>query len=189
MNNYTANKELKAVLDDFVAQYAAACEASRVAFMKSSKGGDRIPEPGHLYGNDAKEAFDQTCAELRSRAAAVLDTMTEEARAQLYAVPDRDCSAIINAVNGRTNLTREEVDGLLTKYGYNALTYRAIASAAKANEITVNDCPQQVLFNDLVELRRAFDEILTTASAEAGHAAEGFAELFKMMNIDSVIPE
>ena len=43
MNNYTANKELKAVLDDFVAQYAAACEASRVAFMKSSKGGDRIP--------------------------------------------------------------------------------------------------------------------------------------------------
>ena len=41
----------------------------------------------------------------------------------------------------------------------------------------------------MIELRRAFDETLTTASAEAGHAAEGFAELFKMMNIDSVIPE
>ena len=62
MNNYTANKELKAVLDAFAAEYKAASETSRIAFMQSMKGGDTIPEPGRLYGNDAKEAFDRKCA-------------------------------------------------------------------------------------------------------------------------------
>ena len=35
MNNYTANKELKAVLDAFAAEYKAASETSRIAFMQS----------------------------------------------------------------------------------------------------------------------------------------------------------
>lgn len=188
MNNYTANKNLKAVIDDFVAGYETAAENSRVAFMQSMKGGDRIPEPGHLYGNEAKAAFDAKCVELRGRVAAVLDAMTEEARAQLYAAPDKDCSAVIAAVNGRTNLTQNEVDGLLAKYGYNSLAYRAIASAALANEIHVEDCPQQKFIDALKQLQASFDRTFTTASAEAGHASAGFAELFKM-EIDSVIPE
>lgn len=188
MNSYTANKELKAVLDDFASEYKTACEASRIAFMQSMKGGDRVPEPGHLYGNDAKAAFDQKCLELRSRANAVLDTMMEEAQAQLYAAPDKECAAVVDILKGRTNLTVSEVEGLLAKYGYNALAYRAIASVAAANDIHVDDCPQKVRLDNLESLRSSINRAITTPSAESGHTSAGFVEMLKM-NIDSVIPE
>ncbi|PWL85464.1 MAG: hypothetical protein DBY17_08740 [Oscillospiraceae bacterium] len=187
MNNYTANKELKAVLDAFAAEYKAASETSRIAFMQSMKGGDTIPEPGHLYGNDAKEAFDRKCTELRARAAAVMDTLTAEAQAQLYAAPDRECAAVVDVLRGRTNVTQEEAYGLLVKYGYNALTYRAIASAAAANGMKVDDCPQQARLDALKELQTDLARTITTQSAEVGHATEGFIEMFKM-KIDDVLP-
>lgn len=187
MNNYTANKELKAVLDAFAAEYKAASEASRIAFMQSMKGGDTIPAPGRLYGNDAKEAFDRKCTELRARAAAVMDTLTAEAQAQLYAAPDRECAAVVDVLRGRTNVTQEEVHGLLVKYGYNALTYRAIASAAAANGMKVDDCPQKVRLDALKELQADLARTITTPSAEVGHATEGFIEMFKM-KIDDVLP-
>lgn len=96
----------------------------------------------------------------------------------------RRCCSILR---GRTNVTQEEVYGLLVKYGYNALTYRAIASAAAANGMKVDDCPQKVRLDALKELQADIARTITTPSAEVGHATEGFIEMFKM-KIDDVIP-
>lgn len=68
-----------------------------------------------------------------------------------------------------------------------ALAARAIASAAAANGMKVDDCPQQARLDVLKELQADIARTITTPSAEARHATEGFIEMFKM-KIDDVLP-
>ena len=61
MTKNNANYELKVILDKYAQDYAHTAEASRNAFMQSAKGGDMIPMPGRIYGNDYRAQFEEQC--------------------------------------------------------------------------------------------------------------------------------
>ena len=182
-----ANLRLQQIVDQFGETYRALCEASRAAFMASLRGGDRIPAPGHIYGKEFGEQFSAKCREFMDAAAAIIDEQTAVVREKLVEAPSTEAVNTVQLLALRDELTEEEVDGLLARYGENAQVFKAIVSVSAAKGLRGWKCPLDERLEDLngllVTLRRTF----TLASAEAGHASEGYLAMVKMQ-INSALP-
>lgn len=187
MTKTEANYRLKQILDKFAAEYNAAAEASRVALMQSGQAGGLIPEPGHLYGNEAKAAFDAKAREYQQQADAILDTQASAIRAQIAAAPTQEAVRVVQMLQLRDELSADEVSELLRTYGGNAQSYKAIASVAAARKVRVPPCPLDEELKALLEFQASLRNTLTTHSAEAGHAGDGFIAWMKMF-VDKALP-
>ena len=187
MTKTEANYSLKQILDKFAAEYSAAAEASRVALMQSSRGGDLVPEPGHLYGNESKAAFDKVTQEYRQQADEILDEQVSALHAKMAEAPTQEAVRVVQMLQLRDELTSDEVDALLRTYGSNVQAYKAIASVASAHKIHVPPCPLDEEMKALQDLQTSLRTALTTPSAEAGHAGDGFISWMKMF-VDKALP-
>lgn len=187
MTKTEANYSLKQTLDKFAAEYNAAAEASRITLMQSGQAGGLIPEPGHLYGNEAKAAFDAKAREYQQQADTILDTQVAALRARMAEAPTQEAVRVVQMLQLRNEMTPGEVDELLKAYGSNAQTYKSIASVAAAHKVHVTPCPLDEELKTLLNLQTSLRNTLTTHSAEAGHTSAGFIEWMKMF-IDGALP-
>lgn len=187
MTNTEVNYRLKQILDKFAAEYNAAAETSRIALMQSGQAGGLIPEPGHLYGNEAKAAFDAKAREYQQQADTILDTQAAALRAKMAEAPTQEAVRVVQMLQLRDNLAADEVSELLRTYGSNAQAYKAIASVAAACKVHVPPCPLDEELKSLQDLRDSLHSTLTTHSAEGGHAGDGFIAWMKMF-VDKVLP-
>lgn len=187
MTQTEANYNLKQILDRFAAEYNAVAEKSRIELMQSSKGGGLIPEPGHLYGNEAKAAFDAKAREYQQQVDEILDEQTAALRAKMAEAPTPEAVRVVQMLQLRDDLTTDEVGELLRTYGGNAQSYKAIASVAAARKVRVPPCPRDEELKALLDFQAALRNTLTTSSAEAGHAGDGFIAWMKMF-VDDVLP-
>ena len=187
MTKHNANYELKVILDKFARDFSQTAESSRNAFMQSAKGGTMIPAPGRIYGNDYKAQFEERCKEYQAKAADILDGIISDVRAKATEAPSAEAVRIVQMLQLRKVLTTDEVYNLLAVYGSNAQTYKAIASVAAEKDVRIGPCPLDAELKALEDLKHNLLNTLTLASAEGGHASEGFLGLFKSMYIDAAL--
>ena len=188
MATQQANYQLKNILDKFAKDYQTTAEASRVAFMQSAKGGDMIPAPGHIYGNDYKARFEDRCREYQTEAETVLTNIIADARAKATEAPSAEAVRVVQMLQLREDLTADEVNNLLSVYGDNAQAYKAIASVAASKDVHVPPCPIDEELKALEDLQRDMAKTLTLSSAESGHTTDSFLSFFASMNIDPTLP-
>ena len=188
MTKNNANYELKVILDKYAQDYKNTAEASRNAFMQSAKGGDMIPAPGHIYGNDYKAQFEQRCRGYQAEAEKILDGVIEDTRAKATEAPSDEAVRVVQMLQLREELNADEVYNLLSVYGSNAQAYKAIASVAASKDVYVMPCPIDEELKDLEALKRDTAKTLTLANGENGHAEDGFLSFFKSASIDAVLP-
>ena len=187
MTKHNANYELKVILDKFARDFSQTAESSRNAFMQSAKGGTMIPAPGRIYGNDYKAQFEERCKEYQAKAADILDGIISDVRAKATEAPSAEAVRVVQMLQLRKVLTTAEVYNLLAVYGSNAQAYKAIASVAAEKDVRVGPCPLEEELKALEALKHNLLNTLTLASAEGGHASEGFLGLFKSMYIDTAL--
>ena len=188
MTTQQANYQLKNILDKFAKDYQTTAEASRVAFMQSAKGGDMIPAPGHIYGNDYKARFEERCKGYQAEADGVLSGIIADVRARATEAPREEAVRIVQMLQLREDLTADEVNNLLSVYGDNAQAYKAIASVAASKDVHVPPCPIDEELKALEDLQRDMAKTLTLSSAEGGHVTGNFLSFFASMNIDPILP-
>lgn len=188
MTKNNANYELKVILDKYAQSYANTAEASRNAFMQSAKGGDKIPIPGRIYGNDYKAHFEGQCLGYQEEAAKILDEVISATRAEATEAPSQEAVRVVQMLQLRDELTADEVHNLLSVYGSNAQAYKAIASVAASKGVRVMACPIDEELKGLEALKRDILRTLTLANAEGGRATDGFIAFFKSVSIDAVLP-
>lgn len=188
MTKNNANYELKVILDKYAQDYAHTAEESRTAFMQSAKGGDRIPVPGRIYGNDYKKQFENRCQGYRAEAEKVLDSIISDTRAKATEAPSNEAVRVVQMLQLREGVAADEVYSLLEVYGSNAQAYKAIASVAASKGVRVMPCPIDEELKDLEALKRDTLKTLTLVSAEGGHAADSFLSFFKAVSVDKALP-
>ena len=182
-----ANYRLKNIIDQFGKDYETACAASLQAFVASSKGGDMLPMPGHIYGNDHKERFEAHCRDVENEAVSIVEEQEAVLSNKLTEAPTADAVNIVQMLALRDDLTEEEVNNLLAKYGDNVQTFKAIVSVAASKGLHNRwTCPQEEKLEDLRALAAAFHRTFTLQSAEVGHASTGFLEMLKLQ-VDSAL--
>lgn len=188
MTKNNANYELKVILDKYAQDYAHTAEASRNAFMQSAKGGDIIPVPGRIYGNDYRAQFEEQCRGYQAEAAKILDEVISATRAEATEAPSQEAVRVVQMLQLREELTADEVHNLLSVYGSNAQAYKAIASVAASKGVRVMPCSIDEELKGLEALKRDMVRTLTLANADRGHATDGFIAFFKSVSIDAVLP-
>ena len=182
------NHQLKQIVNEFVTRYEAACEESRMELIRRSSGGAGIPMPGHLYSSEAKNAFDDTCTTLREKAMQVIETEVNALRDSMLKAPPADVVNIITLLDLRNDVQMEEINALMDKYGDNEQAFRAIAGVSARKRLHVyHDSPKVQHLNDCIHLQNTLRDMLSTASAESGHASKGYAEMVTIQ-IDLVFP-
>ena len=189
MTKHNANYELKVILDKFARDFSQTAESSRNAFMQSAKGGTMIPAPGCIYGNDYKAQFEERCKEYQAKAADILDGIISDVRAKATEAPSAEAVRVVQMLQLRKVLTTDEVYNLLAVYGSNAQAYKAIASVAAEKDVRIGPCPLDAELKALEDLKHNLLNTLTLASAEGGHASEGFLGLFKSIIDADLRPE
>lgn len=184
-----ANKELKSILSQFVDAYRIVCENSRNAYMKTLAPGAQIPKEGMIYGEDFKDEFDSMCAGYRNKALEIVEKKLSELRDKTTEAPSTEAVNSIALLNMRKDITEDEIDNLLTRYGDNAQVWKTLVSIAKEHDIytfrELNDLDEKV--QTLVDLEKNLEKTLSVMSALAGHATESFMSLIAM-DIDKAFP-
>lgn len=184
-----ANKELKSILSQFVDAYRIVCENSRNEYMKTLAPGAQIPKEGVIYGEDFKKEFDSMCAGYRNKALEIVEKKLSELRDKATEAPSTEAVNSIALLNMRKDITEDEIDNLLTRYGDNAQVWKTLVSIAKEHDIytfrEINDLDEKV--QTLVDLEKNLEKTLSVMSALAGHATESFMSLIAM-DIDEAFP-
>lgn len=188
MNKQQANYQLKAIVDKFAQDYEATCTASLQAFVASSKGGDRLPAPGHIYGKEFGEQFSGRCQKYCEDAIAIIEEQAQAVRDKLADAPSDEAVRTIQLLALREDLTVDEINNLLHKYGSNAQAYKAIVSVAASKGVRgLWTNPLDAALEDLSALASVFRRTFSLQSAEGGHAGGGYLSMLKLQ-IDSALP-
>lgn len=180
MTKNNANYELKVILDRYAQDYANTAEASRQAFMQSAKGGDMIPEPGHIYGNEYKAQFKERCRGYQANAEKILNGIIADTRAKATEAPSDEAVRVVQMLQLREEVDTDEVYNLLEVYGSNAQAYKAIASVAASKGVRVRPCPIDEELKDLEALKRDMANTLTLANAEEGTLLKVFCRSLRL---------
>lgn len=187
MNTREANFQLKQLVDEFGSAFHTISEASRTALMTSLKGGDMIPVPDKLYGNEYRAQFTDRCREILDAAVAIIDEQTDAIKASMAEAPSADAVNTVQMLALRDDITADEINVVLEKYGENYQAAKAIISVAASKGLRGWSCSADSRLEDLENLRSVMRRTINATSAENGHASNGYLEMLKLQ-IDSALP-
>lgn len=174
MNNAAINKELKNVLNDYKEMYRTSCVRSRNAYIMDLPPGATTPEQNKIYGKNKRAEFEVECAKLRDRADSILNPVIDDLRNRATQAPDADTVNAIKLFDMRTSISRDEVDGMIERYGENPMAHKTIADIAKRHDIRVLPDDTEGQLKAAEDFKNSLDNILTLDSAEHGHSSDGF---------------
>lgn len=187
MNTREANFQLKQLVDEFGSAFHTISEASRTALMTSLKGGDMIPVPDKLYGNEYRAQFTDRCREILDAAVAIIDEQTDAIKAAMAEAPSAEAVNTVQMLALRDDIAADEIDIVLGKYGDNYQAAKAIISVAASKGLQGWSCTVEKQLADLEALLSIMRRTMTATSAENGHASSGYLEMLKIQ-IDSALP-
>lgn len=187
-SNKTVNKELKTIISQFKDSYNMICDSSRAEYMKTLRPGAQIPREGTIYGEESKAEFDSMCSGYREKAREILDGVVSDLKVRLTDAPSAEAVNAISLLNMRKNVTREEVEDLLGRYGDNPQAWRTIASIASEHGVRgIGESATEEQYRDVLGVRNSLERTLYPSSAMAGHAESGYLSMLGA-HIDQVFP-
>lgn len=183
-----ANKELKSLLSQFKDSYRMACESSRNEYIKTLSPGAPLPKEGIIYGQEKKQEFESMCVGYRDKAREIIAKHLVELKEKATAPPSSDAVNSISMLSMRKNVTSDEINDLLSRYGDNPMCWDTIVSIAKENDIhSFGKHPVKSQIEDLEGLSKTIDKTLSVQSANAGHASDAFVSMMAL-EVDRSFP-
>lgn len=183
-----ANEELKKIMNEYRDTYRVMCDASRDRLMKSAAPGSKVPESGKLYGEDMTAEFSARCQDYRSRVRAITGARAADLKRKLTEAPSSEALGAVTLLSMRKDVTREEIEDLLERYGDNPQAYKTITSIAKDHEMHgFYPHPAETELRAVEDLEHSMTKIFSAYEAERGRASDGYLSLIGM-SIDSAFP-
>lgn len=192
MNYFTkqrVNKDLKSLTSRFKDGYRITCESSRNAHMRTLSPGSPMPPQGIIYGDNIRKEFESECSGYRVKAREIIDEALQDLKKKETEAPTNEAVNSITLLNLRKEITENEIDDLLTRYGKdNPQAWRAINSIAYDHGIKVfKDHPVYEEIEAVEALGKTLEKTISLSSAESGHASDGYITLVDEQ-IDNVFP-
>lgn len=182
------NKELKALIDEFNQDFKISSEASRNEALRRLNGGEKAPASGRIYGEQNREEFKSRAREYAAKASALVQAEIDKLNDKMTEAPTDDAVRALTVVGMRDNVSREEFEALLNRYGNNYQSEKTIINLAAKNKIYFDREPLEQKLDDLEGLGRSLRSTLTLSSAEE-HADSAFFKALQSSAIDATIPE
>lgn len=135
MDNKAINEQLKAITAKYRTTTAEARDRSHAEYVKTLPAGQPVPEKGKIYGEAAREAFNDACRGLTSSAAEIIGQEQAAIKESMTAAPSADAVNTLQLLNMRSNLTYDELQDVADRYGDNYQAGRTLVSIAHQHQI------------------------------------------------------
>ena len=131
--NERINKELKGIVDEYKRSYSIMREKSEAKYKTTLKPGAVFnPRSGFYYDED-RQAFTDVCNRLKVRAHDLVNKATLEVIDKNLTAPSTEAVNMLTLLNTRQNISADEIDQLMTKYGQDCpMVYKALHEKAQA---------------------------------------------------------
>lgn len=183
--------ELKAITNEYAKNYKEICEASRDDYMKSLNPGSPTPARDVLYGDEARAKFGKKADSHRAKAIMIIGNELRSLNEKMSAAPSTEAVNALKVLKMRKTVKADEVESLMMRYGDNSLVHDTLCEIAAEHDIgkyAYADNPLRVKAEKLNDLRHSITNNLNLASAEKGHASDGFIA-FLNATIDDALPD
>lgn len=183
------SKELKSIVSQFADAYKMTCDRSWNDYVKTLTPGTMLPPKGRIYGEDKRAEFESLCQDYRVRVDKVLDEVLVGLNRKMTEAPSTEAVNTITLLNMRQNVDEIEIGNLLTKYGDNPQSWKALVDIASAHNIHVWDAhPVEKQIDGIENLRSSLGRVISRTSAEAGHTSDAYISVV-CMDIDNAFTE
>ena len=127
------NKELKALVNEYRDSYEALRQKSEAKYKTTLQPGATFHPQKGFYYEEERAAFNSVCDRLREKAHALVDGATLDIMAQNTAAPSTEAVNVVTLLNARQNVSADEIDQLMTKYGTDCpMVYKALHEKAES---------------------------------------------------------
>lgn len=184
-----ANRNLKAIMKSYRDNYESLCDSSRKDYIQTLGAGSRVPAEGRLYTDAAREDFAEKCRSYRSEVRSIIDDALSDLKAESTKAPDADAVNVVSLLKTRSNVSEQEIDDLLTRYGKDCpQIWRAIKDIAASNKhYYVPDHPVDAVINDISDLGSSIDRALMPPLSNAAATPSGVFSMIGL-TVDAVFP-
>lgn len=187
MNIRKLKDELIKIGNEYAAEYARACEASRIAYLAGLPAGSVTPGARELITEEEVEAFDAFAQELKARALTLIDDALAEIDALKAAAPSEEAARVISLLAARSALSADDLAPLYAAYGENYQANAALRDIAVRNGVyDGGEHRLDVLARELTGIRPSFER-MSAVNARSG-ARPGVISMQNAM-IEANIPE
>ena len=175
------NKKLKEITSNYRNDFEKICILSREKRLKELKPGERIPEKGILYGDEAKDQFRTKAEQYRNKAIDLIDAEINVYRDKLTEAPSTEALNSVQLMALREKVTKDNIDDLIERYGDNPMVFDTIKDLAKQKGIISEsefiEHPLRLKIDAMENVRRDINRSFNIYDAERGFATEGFIAL------------
>lgn len=172
------NKKLKEITGNYKDDFKRICDLSREKRLKELKPGERIPEKGFIYGDEAKDQFRTKAEQYRNKAIDLIDAEINVYRDKLTDAPSTEALNSVQLMALREKVTKDDINDLIERYGDNPMVFDTIKDLAKQKGIISEsefiDHPLRQKIDAMENVRKHINRSLTFYEAERGHATDGF---------------
>lgn len=184
--NERINSELKKLTAQYCTDYDILRQKSEAKYKNSLRPGAVFHAQQGFYYAEDKEEFEQICKGLREKAHALIDSVALDLMAKNTAAPSTEAVNVVTLLNVRQNVSADEIDQLMTKYGHDCpMVYKALYE--KAESLGYHDFkphPTAEAAENIEQLKSLIDNRLTAYNE--GRMATAAAALD--MTIDAAFP-
>ena len=127
------NKELKGLMSDYQRSYEILRQKSEDRAKTALRPGQTFHEQKGFYDESSRAEFQDICKGLREKAHALIDGAALEVMAENTKAPSTEAVNVVTLLNARQNVSPEEIDQLMTKYGHDCpMVYKALHEKAES---------------------------------------------------------
>ena len=182
-----ANKEIKRLVSQFRDSYDSMCESSRNEYMKTLSPGFEVPDKGMIYGEKNRNEFSSMCKGYRERSRKIIGDVIKAIQDTLTDGPSTDAVNSVNLLNMRKNITMEEVQELLDRYGDNPQIWTTIKSIATEHKLFIGEHPLYEQLAECKSLDLTMEKTLTLPNPKSYSLTKAYYALLDMQ-IDKALP-
>lgn len=162
------NKELKGIVDEYKRSYETMRTASEAKYKTTLQPGATFhPRSGFYYDED-RQAFNAVCDRLKEKAHDLVNKATLEVMEKNLTAPSTEAVNMVTLLNARQNVSAEEIDQLMTKYGLDCpMVYKALHE--KARSLGYHDFKPHPIAEEaenIEAMTRAIDSAISSNRAE-----------------------
>lgn len=185
MSNRNISENLKKVLRACEDDFKCTARASREELIKTLEPGQPAPSEGVIYGDEFKKGYKKRTEGYQADIAEILDKHVADLKKKATEAPSVEAVSSISLLNMRTNITRQEVEDLLERYGDNPQAYNTISNIARNHDI------QGIGSHPISEAAANAEGLRDTLIKAIDHRSGGLSSgkcAFIEMSIDSLFP-
>ena len=127
------NKALKDLTEQYRRSFEILHQKSEEKYIKSLNAGAVVHKQNGFYYDEDRQEFQAICDELREQAHKVIDGITAGLTEETMKAPSTEAVNVITLMSARKNVSADEIDNLMTKYGHECpMVYNALLEKAES---------------------------------------------------------